>query len=85
MSSEPKGRPRVAQRWPYGAEGQRRQIREAADDAREIVTDALGAVADNNPQLVRTYLAMINALLADIQRLTVEARIGAEPSAPEDE
>jgi hypothetical protein len=85
MSAETRARPRVAQRWPRGAEGQRLQIRAAADDARDILADALGAVADNNPQLVRTYLAMIGALLADIQRLTVEARIGVEPTISEDE
>lgn len=79
-----KGRPRVAQRWPPGAEGQRRQIRDIADDGREITELAQAAVADNNPQLARTYLAMIATLFADIQRLSVEARIGAEPQTPED-
>lgn len=84
MSNSPKTRPTIAQRWPRGAEGQRRQIRAAADDAREILAEALEANADNNPQLVRTCLALINALLADIQRLVVEARIGAEPTSTED-
>lgn len=72
-------RPQIAQRWPRGAEGQRRDIRSAADDARELVDEALSAVADNNPLLVRTCLAMIAARLADIQRLAVEARVGPDP------
>jgi hypothetical protein len=71
---------KLAQRWPRGAEGQRRGIREAADDVREILTEARGAVDDNNPILVRAYLAMIEARVADIQRLAVEARIGPEPT-----
>lgn len=77
--SAPKPRPQIAQRWPRGAEGQRRDIRVAADDARTLVDAALRANADNNPQLVRAHLSMIAALLADIQRLTVEARVGPEP------
>ncbi len=75
-----KTNPTVAQRWPRGAEGQRRGIREAADDVRELLSEAAAAVDDNNPQLVRTYLAMITARVADIQRLAVEARIGPEPT-----
>lgn len=78
MSASPKSRPQIAQRWPRNAEGQRRAIRDAADDAREIVDLALDANRDNNPGLVRAHLAMIKALMADIQRLTVEARVGPE-------
>ncbi len=77
--AEPRTRPTLAQRWPRGAEAQRRSIREAADDIRAIVREAQGAADDNNRHLVRTYLAMIAALAADIQRLSVEARIGPEP------
>ena len=66
-------------RWPYRAEGQRRDIRSAADDIRELIGEALEASDDNNRHLVRALLAMIGTRAADIQRLTVEARIGPEP------
>lgn len=85
MSPAPKSRPRMAQPWPYKANAQRLEIRDAANAGREITNLALAAVADNNPQLARTYLAMIATLFADIQRLTVEARVGVEAPTPPEE
>jgi hypothetical protein len=79
----PKTRPTVAARWPRGAEGQRRDIRAAADDAREILVEARAANEDRNPMLVAALLAMMEARVADIQRLAVEARIGPEPEGSE--
>jgi hypothetical protein len=76
-----KTRPTIGQRWPRNAEGQRRGIREAADDARELVAEARAANEDRNPMLVCALLAMLEARLADIQRLAVEARIGPEPES----
>lgn len=83
MNPASKAKPQIAQRWPRGAEGQRRSIRDAADDARELLNEAMEAVDDNNPLLVRACLAMIAARVADIQRLAVEARIGPEAPAHE--
>lgn len=75
----PKTRPQVQQRWPRGAEGQRRSIRDAADDLRELIAEAQAANDDRNPILIKTLLALMEARTADIQRLAVEARVGAEP------
>lgn len=76
MSAE---RSRSAARWPYRAEGQRRDIRAAADSIRDLVKEAREANDDRNPHLAGAFLAMIETCTADIQRLTTEARIGPEP------
>jgi hypothetical protein len=76
----PKTRPTLAARWPRTAEGQRRGIREAADDARELLIEARAANEDRNPMLVAALLAMAETRIADVQRLAVEARIGPEPT-----
>ena len=78
MSPSLNTKPTIAQRWPRNAESQRRGIREAADDARELLEEARKANEDRNPILVRAALAMLEARIADIQRLAVEARVGAE-------
>ena len=78
MSPSSGTKPTVAQRWPRNAEGQRRGIREAADDARELIDEARKANEASNPILVRAALGMLEARIADIQRLAVEARVGAE-------
>lgn len=80
----PKTRPTVAARWPRGAEGQRRGIREAADDLRELLAEARAANDNRNPMLVAALLAMCEVRAADIQRLAVEARIGPEPAGDDD-
>jgi hypothetical protein len=79
----PKTRPTVAAKWPRTAESQRRGIREAADDAREILVEIRAANDDRNPMLVAALLTMLEVRVADIQRLAVEARIGPEPEGSE--
>jgi hypothetical protein len=68
--------PTRPQRWPRTAEAQRQQIHEAASDVRELLADAL-ATPLLSPS-VRLTLAMAVARTADIQRLSIEARIGPE-------
>jgi hypothetical protein len=67
--------PTHPQRWPRTAEGQRQQIAEAASDVRELLTQALATPLS---QSVRLLLAMAVARTADIQRLSIEARVGPE-------
>jgi hypothetical protein len=81
--TSPKTRPTVQQRWPRGAESQRRQIYEMAEDGRELVKEALKALDRGNPNLVRVSIAFLESVLSDIQRLAVEARIGAEAPGQE--
>lgn len=75
----PKTRPTIAQRWPRNAESQRRRAAEATQDARELLDEARGHLR-SNPLLAEVMMADAMALLADIQRELVEARIGVEPS-----
>jgi hypothetical protein len=70
--STPPPRPR---RGPRPAEAQRQQIHEAASDVRELLTQALATPLS---QSVRLTLAMAVARTADIQRLSIEARLGPE-------
>lgn len=74
------GHAKLQQRWPRGAESQRLQISEAAQDARELVGEAMRALDAGNPHVVRASLGLITAQLADIQRLAVEAKIGPDPA-----
>jgi hypothetical protein len=85
MASSPKTRPTVSQRWPRGAEAQRRTIGELAEEGRYLVQEGLKALDQGNPLVVRASLALLDAKLADIQRLAVLARIGPEPDDSSDD
>lgn len=81
----PKTRPTAGQPWPRNAAEQRMDIRIAADTGRELIKAAWAASENNHPGLVRTYLAQMEVLFADIQRLTTEARVGPEPKRTEED
>jgi len=67
--------PTQPQRWPRAAEAQRQQIAEAASDIRDLLSDALKTVLTTQGRLL---LTMAVARTADIQRLSLEARVGPE-------
>ena len=67
--------PTQPKRWPRTAEGQRQQIAEAAADVRQLLSEALKTTLSNQGRLL---LAMAVARTADIQRLSIEARVGPE-------
>jgi hypothetical protein len=63
------------QRWPRTAEAQRQQIHQAACDVREVLSEALKTSLTTQARLL---IAMAVARTADIQRLSIEARVGPE-------
>lgn len=69
----------MQRRWPKNAEAARRQTIEAARAARQSLDDARRKLDKReHPALIALDMADAAALLSDIERLMVEAKIGIE-------
>ena len=70
-------RPTGPRRWPTHAESIRQQTYDAAKDATELLAEARQNM-QRNPYLARELLADVATALERIQRLMIEAKVGAE-------
>ena len=70
-------RPTGPRRWPTHAEGIRQQTYDTAKDAIELLAEARQNM-QRNPYLTRELLADVATALERIQRLMIEAKVGAE-------
>ncbi len=69
----------VQRRWPKNAEAARKRTIEAARDGRRLCADAREKVRKReHPARVELDIADLETLLADIERLMTEAKIGIE-------